>query len=109
MAGKTREVVLFNRAIDSKLRGCDLVRLRVPDVPHGAHGLSRATIVEQKTQRPVRFEVTEQTRETVAAWVAEAKLSAGDYLYPEAAAWVSASLHSPVCPHRQTVDPVGRR
>ena len=50
MAGKTREVALFNLAIDSKLRGCDLVRLRVRDVAHGAHVLSRATVVQQKTQ-----------------------------------------------------------
>lgn len=82
MAGKTREIALFNLAIDSKLRGCDLVRLRVRDVAHEAHVLSRATVVQQKTQQPVRFELMEQTRESVAAWIAEARLSAGDYLFP---------------------------
>ena len=82
LAGRTREIALFNLAIDSKLRGCDLVRLRVRDVAHGAHMLSRASVEQQKTQQPVRFELTEQTREAVAAWIAEAKLSAGDYLFP---------------------------
>jgi len=82
LAGRTREIALFNLAIDSKLRGCDLVRLRVCDVAHGAHVLSRASIEQQKTQQPVHFELTEQTREAVAAWIAEAKLSAGDYLFP---------------------------
>jgi integrase len=80
MSSKTREIALFNLAIDSKLRGCDLVQLRVRDVAHDAHVLSRANVVQQKTQQPVRFEFTDQTRETVAAWIAEAKLSAGDYL-----------------------------
>jgi hypothetical protein len=74
MAGKTREIALFNLAIASKLRGRDLVRLRVRDVAHGAHVLSRATVVQQKTQQPVRFELTEQTREAVAASIAEAKI-----------------------------------
>jgi integrase len=82
MAGKTRELALFNLAIDSKLRGCDLVQLRVRDAAHEAHVLSRATVVQQKTQQPVRFELMEQTRESVAAWIAEARLSAGDYLFP---------------------------
>jgi integrase len=82
VAGRTREIALFNLAIDSKLRGCYLVRLRVRDVAHGAHVLSRASVEQQKTQQPVRCELTEQTREAVAAWIAEAKLSAGDYLFP---------------------------
>ena len=50
LAGRTREIALFNLAIDSKLRGCDLVRLRVCDVAHGAHVLSRASVEQQKTQ-----------------------------------------------------------
>jgi integrase len=82
MAGKTREVALFNLAIDSKLRACDLVRLMVRDVAHGDHVLPRATVVQQKTKQAVRFEVTEQTREALTAWIAEAKLSPGDYLFP---------------------------
>ena len=82
MAGNTREIALFNLAIDSKLRGCDLVRLMVRDVAHGSQALARATVVQQKTKQPVRFEVTDQTREALTAWIAEAQLAAGDYLFP---------------------------
>ena len=82
MAGNTRQIALFNLAIDSKLRGCDLVRLMVRDVAHGSQVLARATVVQQKTKQPVRFEVTDQTREALTAWIAKAKLAAGDYLFP---------------------------
>lgn len=67
--GRTRDFALFNTAIDSKLRGCDLVRLRVADVHLGDGVRLRTTIVRQKTGRPVSFELTETTRETVAAWL----------------------------------------
>ena len=82
MAGKTRDLALFNLAIDSKLRGCDLLSLRVQDVAHTDHVLARASIVQQKTHQPVRFELTEQTREAVRAWIAQAHLAATDYLFP---------------------------
>ena len=82
MAGKIRDLALFNLAIDSKLRGCDLVRLRVRDVAHDDHILARASVVQHKTGTPVRFELTEQTRDAVRAWIAKAHLSAGDYLFP---------------------------
>jgi integrase len=82
MAGKTRDLALFNLAIDSKLRGCDLVRLQVRDVAHEDHVLARASVVQRKTHAPVRFELTEQTRDAVRAWIAKACLSAGDYLFP---------------------------
>jgi hypothetical protein len=59
---RTRDLALFDLAIDSKLRACDLVRLRVRDVSHGARIAARAIIMQQKTQRPVQFEITEQTR-----------------------------------------------
>jgi hypothetical protein len=59
---RTRELALFNLAIDSKLRSCDLVRLRVRDVCHGNAVASRTIVMQQKTQRPVQFEITEQTR-----------------------------------------------
>ncbi len=58
---RTRELALFNLAIDSKLRGCDLVRLKASDVMHGHHTVSRAMVTQHKPQRPVRFELTEQT------------------------------------------------
>ncbi len=68
-AQQVRGLAMFNLAIDSKLRGCDLVNLRVRDVTHGSQILSRAMVVQRKTQRPVQFELTEPTRTSVAAWI----------------------------------------
>ena len=77
-----RDLAMFNLAIDSKLRGCDLVSLRVRDVMHGDQILPRAMIVQRKTQRPVQFELTEPTRSAVSAWIETANLKAEDYLFP---------------------------
>jgi len=63
-----RDLALFDLAIDSKLRGCDLVKLRVRDVAHGDQVASRAMVMQQKTQRPVQFEITEQTRDALKNW-----------------------------------------
>jgi len=82
MAGKTKELALFNLAIDSKLRGCDLVQLRVNDVARGGEVLTRASVIQQKTREPVRFELTDPTRVAVAAWIAKANLTSGSYLFP---------------------------
>jgi len=65
LAGRKRDLALFNLAIDSKLRGCDLVSLRLSDIAPRGYAVDRATIRQQKTGRPVRFELTEQTREAV--------------------------------------------
>ena len=81
IAGRTRDLALFNLGIDSKLRGCDLVRLRVSDIAHGDQILSRAKVVQKKTGKPVSFEVTPETRGALQGWVAEAGLSAGDFLF----------------------------
>jgi integrase len=78
---RLRDLALFNLAIDSKLRGCDLVKLKLKDVAHGNHVLKRAIIMQQKTQRPVQFEITEQTRESITSWVAYAGLTSEDYLF----------------------------
>lgn len=67
MASNTRELAMFNLAIDSKLRACDLTRLQVQDIRHGSHVAARATVMQQKTQRQVQFEITEQTRESLEA------------------------------------------
>lgn len=82
MAKNTRELALFNLAIDSKLRGCDLVKLKVCDVAQGGRVLSRAMIMQQKTHRPVQFEITEQTRESLANWISQDQLKSDDYLFP---------------------------
>ena len=71
---RARELALFNPAIDSKLRGCDLVGLQVRDVFRGSHVAPRAIVMQKKTQRPVQFEITEQTRDAVGAWIATARL-----------------------------------
>ena len=62
MASRVRELALFNLGIDSKLRGCDLVKLKVRDVCHGDRVAARAIVMQQKTQRPVQFEITQPTR-----------------------------------------------
>jgi len=78
---RIKDLALFNLAIDSKLRGCDLVDLRVRDIAHGNQIMSRAIVMQQKTQRPVQFELTEQTREAVTAWIAKANLNSEQYLF----------------------------
>jgi integrase len=67
-------LALFDLAIDSKLRACDLTKLRVRDIAHGALVSSRAIVMQQKTQRPVQFEITEQTRAALETWIQEAQL-----------------------------------
>jgi integrase len=90
LARRARELALFNLAIDSKLRGCDLVGLRVRDVVHGSRVAARAIVMQKKTQRPVQFEINEQTRDAVAAWIAAAHLKPEQYLFPSR---VSESPH----------------
>ena len=77
-----RDLAMFNLAIDSKLRGCDLVNLHVRDVTHGSQILSRTMVVQRKTQQPVQFELTEPTRTAVAAWIEKANLRSEQYLFP---------------------------
>jgi site-specific recombinase XerC len=77
-----RDLAMFNLAIDSKLRGCDLVNLHVRDITHGSQILPRAMVVQRKTQHPVQFELTEPTRLAVAAWIAKAHLSNDQCLFP---------------------------
>src|SRR5208282_31724 len=84
IARRCRELALFNLAIDSKLRVCDLMQLRVRDVCHGQSLASRALILQQKTGRPVQFEITEPARTAV-----------------------SAPLDSPVCPDCGFLGPPG--
>ena len=79
---RARDLALFNLAIDSKLRAIDLVKLRVFDVAPGGCIGTRAMVLQQKTGRPVRFEITEQTRESVTAWIQRAQLASDQYLFP---------------------------
>ena len=79
---KHRDLALFNLAIDSKLRACDLLKLSVSDVSHGNRVASRATVMQQKTGQPVQFEITEQTRQAVSDWIRRADLCSSDHLFP---------------------------
>jgi integrase len=81
MAGDVRGLAMFNLAIDSKLRACDLVKLRVSDVMHHNRVMRRSTVMQQKTHQRVQFEITEDTRDAVAAWIQKAKLRPSDYLF----------------------------
>jgi len=82
LASRVRELALFNLGIDSKLRGCDLVKLKVRDVCHGEQVAARAIVMQQKTQRPVQFEITQPTRETLQTWIKQAGLRSDDFLFP---------------------------
>ena len=81
LANRIRDLALFNLAIDSKLRGCDLVKIRVLDVAHGGMVSKRAMVMQQKTQQPVQFEITEQTREAISNWINYAGLTGNDCLF----------------------------
>ncbi len=82
IAGRGRDLAFFNLAIDSKLRGCDLVCLKVGDVAQMGHARARAMIIQKKTKTPVRFEITAPTREAVNAWIRRTGLADGDWLFP---------------------------
>lgn len=81
MQDRVRELALFNLGIDSKLRGCDLVQLTVRDICHGDQVATRAIVMQQKTQRPVQFEITQATREAVQNWIKLDGLKSEDYLF----------------------------
>lgn len=80
--GNLRDLALFNLAIDSKLRACDLLSLRVSDIASGKEVQSRAIIRQKKTKRPVRFEITARTRKSLEDWIGAAKLAENAFLFP---------------------------
>lgn len=81
MNKRIRDLALFNLAIDSKLRSCDLVKLRVRDISHGNSIAKRAMVMQQKTGQPVQFEITQQTRQAVSEWIAHANIGESDHLF----------------------------
>jgi integrase len=85
LAQRKRELALFNLAIDSKLRACDLVKLRVRDVCHSDRVSARAIVMQQKTQRSVQFEITDQTRAALAEWIKLSGLRSDDFVFPSRA------------------------
>ena len=78
---RKRDLAMFNLAIDSKLRGCDLVHLKIDDLCVGGRLRDRATIIQKKTGRPVQFEITEQTRASVEDWLAVLKSVMGAFFF----------------------------
>jgi integrase len=82
LENRKRDLALFNLAIDSKLRGCDLVSLRVDDIALGGQVRDRATIVQHKTGRPVQFELTEQTRVSLQDWLSARAADRGPCVFP---------------------------
>ena len=79
---RLRDLALFNLAIDSKLRGCDLVRIRVRDVKQGDRIAHRAVVMQRKTKRPVEFEITDATRSAIQDHIDRIQLTSNDYLFP---------------------------
>jgi integrase len=79
--GRTRDLAMFNLAIDSKLRGCDVVAIRVDDVATGGYTADRATVRQRKTGRPVRFELSEQTRQAIDDYLKAANKKPGEFLF----------------------------
>ena len=78
---RTRDLAMFNLAIDSKLRGCDVVALKVADIAPGGYPVDRATVRQKKTGRPVRFELTEQTRQAVDDYLKIAGKAPSEFLF----------------------------
>ena len=87
---RIRDLAPFNLAIDSKLRACDLVKLRVLDMAHGSQVALRAVVMQQKTKRPVQFEITDLTRKSIHEWIDAAHLRQDAFLFPSR---VHASPH----------------
>jgi len=81
IAKKIRDLAMFNLALDSKLRSCDLVKLKVRDVAHGSVISKRAMVMQQKTKQPVQFEITKHTRDALTEWIMSENLSSNEYLF----------------------------
>src|SRR5215468_266636 len=81
LEGRTRDLALFNLAIDSKLRGCDVVAIRVDDVAPNGYTLDRATVRQRKTGRPVRFELTDHIRQAINDYMKLARRKPGQFLF----------------------------
>lgn len=82
LSGNLRDLALFNLVIDSKLRGCDLVRLKVTDLVAGERVRERVSVIQSKTNRPVQFEVSENTRDSIWNWVCCLEMLGCAFLFP---------------------------
>jgi len=82
LAGNLRDLALFNVAIDSKLRGCDLVSLKITDLIRDDQVRERVSVVQSKTNKPVQFELAENTRETVTNWIKSPEMMGCQFMFP---------------------------
>jgi hypothetical protein len=82
LEGCEYDLAMFNLAIDGKLRGCDLVRLKIDGGFVGGRVRDRATVIQKKTGRPVQFEIAEQSRSAIGEWLATLDAGGGRYLFP---------------------------
>jgi hypothetical protein len=97
LAENHRDLALFNLAIDSKLRGCDLVRMKVVDVMASGQIKERASVLQTKTQKPVRFEISEGTRASLDRWMQDPLIVGSEYLWPGPFLRTVSHLDPPVC------------
>jgi len=95
---RVRDLALFDIALDSKLRGCDIVTLRLADIMTGGAIRRRAMVLQQKTGRPVHFEITEQARRSLGHWLTLRPAEVGGWLFPSRMRPGSPSLHPPIFP-----------
>ncbi len=82
LAERHRDLALLNMAIDSKLRGCDLVKLKVADIFAAGIVKERASVIQSKTNKPVRFEISEGTRKSISTWLDDPLMIGSEYLWP---------------------------
>ncbi|KIC17465.1 tyrosine-type recombinase/integrase [Leisingera sp. ANG-DT] len=82
LARNLRDLTLFNVAIDSKLRGCDLVKLSVSDLVRDDRVRERVSVIQSKTRRPVQFELSENTRDTITAWIKSPEMIGCRFMFP---------------------------
>ncbi|XSC43277.1 tyrosine-type recombinase/integrase [Bradyrhizobium sp. RDT10] len=101
---RTRDLALFNLAIDSKLRGCDVVAIRVEDVAAGGYTADRAIVRQKKTRRPVRFELSEQTRQAVDDYLKTANKRLGEFLVHGSSRSRPQHDNAPICAARIGMD-----
>src|SRR5262249_52188825 len=101
---RTRELAMFNLAVDSKLRGCDVVALRVEDVAPNGSAIDRATVRQRKTGQPVKFELTELTRQAIDEHLRASGRKPGEFLFCRQAWRRSLPVNEAVCSARRDVD-----
>ncbi len=95
--GRLRDRALFDLAIDSKLRGCDLVNIRIGDLVSGGRVRVRAAVVQQKTGRPVQFELLEAARSSIQAWLERRAGTIDEYAFPSRTRPGEAPQHAAIC------------